>query len=124
MKLLKQFAIILIISFIGEVLKYVIPLPIPASIYGLLILFVSLLTGLIQIEQVREAGKFLIEIMPVMFIPAAVGLLESWGVLRPVFVPVIVITLVSTVVVMAATGRMAQLIMRIENKKKVDTDYE
>ncbi len=113
MKYLKQFLVILVIAFAGEVLKYIIPLPIPASIYGLIILFVGLLTGLIRLEQVREAGKFLIEIMPVMFIPAAVGLLESWGVLQPMFLPVIIITLVSTVVVMAATGISSQLIIRL-----------
>lgn len=113
MKYLKQFLVILVIAFAGEVLKYIIPLPIPASIYGLIILFVGLLTGLIRLEQVREAGKFLIEIMPVMFIPAAVGLLESWGVLQPMFLPVIIITLVSTVVVMAVTGISSQLIIRL-----------
>lgn len=113
MKYLKQFLVILVIAFAGEVLKYIIPLPIPASIYGLIILFVGLLTGLIRLEQVREAGKFLIEIMPVMFIPAAVGLLESWGILQPMFLPVIIITLVSTVVVMAATGISSQLIIRL-----------
>lgn len=113
MKYLKQFLVILVIAFAGEVLKYIIPLPIPSSIYGLIILFVGLLTGLIRLEQVREAGKFLIEIMPVMFIPAAVGLLESWGVLHPMFLPVIIITLVSTVVVMAATGISSQLIIRL-----------
>ncbi len=113
MKYLKQSLVILVIAFAGEVLKYIIPLPIPASIYGLIILFVGLLTGLIRLEQVREAGKFLIEIMPVMFIPAAVGLLESWGVLQPMFLPVIIITLVSTVVVMAVTGISSQLIIRL-----------
>ena len=119
MKYLKQFLVILVIAFAGEVLKYIIPLPIPASIYGLIILFVGLLTGLIRLEQVREAGKFLIEIMPVMFIPAAVGLLESWGVLQPMFLPVIIITLVSTVVIMAATGISSQLIIRLgKNRNK------
>lgn len=119
MKYLKQFLVILVIAFAGEVLKYIIPLTIPASIYGLIILFVGLLTGLIRLEHVREAGKFLIEIMPVMFIPAAVGLLESWGVLQPMFLPVIIITLVSTVVVMAATGISSQLIIRLgKNRNK------
>ena len=119
MKYLKQFLVILVIAFAGEVLKYIIPLTIPASIYGLIILFVGLLTGLIRLEQVREAGKFLMEIMPVMFIPAAVGLLESWGVLQPMFLPVIIITLVSTVVVMAVTGISSQLIIRLgKNRNK------
>lgn len=76
MKYLKQFLIILIISFIGEILKEILPLPIPASIYGMVILFVCLLTKVIKLEDVRETGKFLIEIMPVMFIPAGVGLMS------------------------------------------------
>ena len=45
MKYLKQFLIILSISLVGELLKYLLPLPIPASIYGMVILFVALLTG-------------------------------------------------------------------------------
>lgn len=81
MKFLRQFIIILVISFIGELLKYILPLPVPASIYGMVILFVGLLTGLIKLENVREAGRFLIEIMPIMFIPAGVwsdGILGSF----------------------------------------------
>ena len=84
MKLLKQFLIILAISFVGEILKYLLPLPVPASIYGMVILFIGLLTGLIPLNSVRSAGKFMIEIMPVMFIPAGVGLMSSWGNLKPV----------------------------------------
>ena len=95
MKYLKQFLIILIISFIGEILKEILPLPIPASIYGMVILFVCLLTKVIKLEDVRETGKFLIEIMPVMFIPAGVGLMSSWNVLRPLILPVGIITVVT-----------------------------
>ncbi len=88
MKYLKQFLIILVISFIGEVLKALLPLPVPASIYGMVILFVCLVTGVIRLDAVKETGRFLIEIMPVMFIPAGVGLMSSWGVLRPMLLPV------------------------------------
>lgn len=118
MKFLRQFIIILVISFIGELLKYILPLPVPASIYGMVILFVGLLTGLIKLENVREAGRFLIEIMPVMFIPAGVGLMASWGVLSPILVPVAVITVVALITVMAVTGRLAQMIIRFDKKKE------
>ena len=118
MKFLRQFIIILVISFIGELLKYILPLPVPASIYGMVILFVGLLTGLIKLENVREAGRFLIEIMPVMFIPAGVGLMASWGVLSPILVPVAVITIVALITVMAVTGRLAQMIIRFDKKKE------
>lgn len=116
MKFIKQFLIIVIISFVGEVCNKWIPLPIPASIYGLVILFVALMTGAIKLEQVKETGKFLIEIMPLMFIPAAVGLLDSWKVLKPIWIPVVVITLVTTVLVMVVTGRVTQFMIR-QNKK-------
>lgn len=116
MKYVKQFLIIITISFIGELCNKAIPLPIPASIYGLVILFVTLMTGVIKVEQVKETGKFLIEIMPLMFIPAAVGLLDSWNVLKPIWLPVVAITLITTVLVMAVTGRVTQFVIR-QNKK-------
>lgn len=113
MKYLRQLLIILIFSFAGEALHYLVPIQIPASIYGLVLLFIGLMTGLIQLSQVQETAKFLIEIMPMMFIPAGVGLLESWGVLKPILVPVIVILVVSTVFVMGVSGLVTQGVMHI-----------
>lgn len=110
MKFLRQFMIILLLSFFGEVLKMFIPLPIPASVYGLVLMLVCLMTGVLKTSQVKDAAFFLIEIMPVMFIPAAAGLIDSWGVLRPLIVPIMIITVVITVFVMAVTGRVAQMI--------------
>ena len=104
MKYLKQFSIILFISLLGEILHSIVPLPMPASIYGLAILFTALSTGIIPLEEVR----FLIEVMPLMFIPAAVGLLGAYHTLMPVLVPYAVITLVSTLLVMLVAGRVTQ----------------
>lgn len=118
MKYLNQFLRILLISFLGELLHALIPLPIPASIYGLAILLAGLISGLIPLASVRDTGKFLVEIMPVMFIPAGVGLLESWGILKPVCIPVLVITLLSTVVVMVVSGRVTQAVIRQEEKRR------
>lgn len=118
MRYLKQFTIILTISLLGEVLHYFIPLPVPASIYGLLLMLAALMTGVVKRDSVREAGAFLVEIMPVMFIPAAVGLLEAWGVLRPVWLPVAVITVVSTVLVMGVSGLVTQFVVRRDERRK------
>ena len=118
MKYLRQFLLILFISFLGELLKYFLPLPIPASIYGMVILFIGLLSGIIKLDAVKDVGKFLIEIMPVMFIPAGVGLMESWGELKSALVPVLVITLVSTIVVMIVSGRITQAVIRLEKRHK------
>lgn len=112
MKYIRQFLLILLVTFAGEVLKYLIPLPIPASIYGLLLLLAALLTGVIRLEAVKDTAKFLIEIMPLMFIPAAVGLLDSWAALSGIFAEVMVITVVSTVLVMGISGVVTQFIIR------------
>ncbi len=117
MKYVKQFLIILLISFIGEGLNYAIPAPIPASIYGMVILFVCLCTKIIKLDDVKDTGMFLIEIMPLMFIPAGVGLMKSWGVLKPLIVPVLVITVVSLVAVMGVSGHVSQRIIANEDKK-------
>lgn len=117
MKYLRQFAIILFISLLGELLRILIPLPIPASVYGLVLMLAALVTGIVKVHQVREASGFLIEIMPVMFIPAGVGLLDSWSALQPVWIPVVLITMFTTVIVMGVTGQVAQKIIRKEQKK-------
>ncbi len=117
MKYLRQLLLILSISFAGEVLKYFLPFPIPASIYGMVILFIGLLTGRIRLEAVKETGKFLIEIMPVMFIPAGVGLMASWGTLKQLLVRVSIITVAVLVIVMAVTGRISQRLIRRERGK-------
>ena len=109
MKYFRQFFLILAISFAGEILHMVLPLPVPASIYGLVLMLLALVTGIVKIEQVKDTAIFLIEIMPVMFIPAAVGLLDSWSVLRPTIVPVIV---------MVVTGRVTQNVIRKGREKE------
>ncbi|MDE6314640.1 MAG: CidA/LrgA family protein [Lachnospiraceae bacterium] len=124
MKVLKQFFIILSISCVGEILNMFLPLPIPASIYGMVLLFVLLYTGILKLEDIKDTGMFLIEIMPVMFIPAGVGLMSSWGVLKPVLIPVSIITIVSTILVMAAGGKVTQFIIKHSNSTEEDSKIE
>lgn len=118
MNLLKQFSRILLVSLLGEILKALLPLPIPASVYGLVLMLVFLRTGLLKVGQVRQAALFLIEIMPVMFIPAAVGLTDAWPSLAPVFWPVVITVVFTTVLVMAVTGRATQFVIRRGRGKK------
>ncbi|MCI8962222.1 MAG: CidA/LrgA family protein [Eubacterium sp.] len=121
MKYIRQFFIILLFCFLGELLKYLIPLPIPTSIYGLILMLTALLTGILKVDQVDETAVFLIDIMPVMFIPAGVGLLTSIEALRPNLAAIIVITILTTVLVMGITGITAQFVME---RKKGRNDKE
>ena len=112
MKYVKQFAMILLVSFAGELLNYLLPLPVPASIYGLVLMLVCLLTDIIKLDAVRDTACFLIEIMPLMFIPAAVGLMASWSVIKENLLAYLVIAVVTTVAVMAVSGLVTQGVLK------------
>lgn len=124
MKYVKQLAVILFISFLGELLNALLPFPIPASIYGMVILFVGLLTRIIRLEWVKEAGLFLVEIMPVFFIPVCVGLMDAWTDIAPFWLPLVVIVCLTTVIVMVVTGRTAQGILRRNKTEKKEESHE
>jgi hypothetical protein len=116
MKYMRQFGIILGVTCAGELMKYFIPLPIPGSIYGLLLMFVLLLTKVIKVENVKDVGEFLIEIMPLMFIPAGVGLMASWGELQGFLVPLLVITVSTTFIAIFVTGKVTDFMMDRKEK--------
>lgn len=126
MKFVRQFCLILGLTFLGELCRFFIPLPVPAGIYGLLLFLLCLLTGLIRAEQVEETADFLVEIMPLLFIPAGVGLMDSMDLLRPMLLPLLVITPLTTLVVMVVTGHTTQMILKKKEKKEVKEgkDYE
>lgn len=120
MKYIGQFGIILVISFVGEILNYFIPLPVPASIYGLVIMFLCLHFRIIKVDTVKDTADFLIEIMPLMFIPAAVELMTLWHVIKPNLIAYGVITVVSTFAVMIISGHVTQFALRLGRKAAVE----
>lgn len=121
MKYLKQFGIIVLLSFVGEIIHELVPLPIPASIYGIIILFLCLEFKVISVDSIREVSGFLVEIMPVMFIPAAVGLIDSWQTIKEAWLQYAVLTVVSTFAVMIVAGKVVQSVrQRTEKKEEVN----
>ena len=117
MKYIRQIAIIMLIAIIGEVLNHLIPLPIPASIYGIVIMLLLLTTGLLKVESVKETSAFLIEIMTITFIPATAGLMDSFHLLSGSLTAYVVILVVSTYAVMIVSGRVSQAVIRKEKKQ-------
>lgn len=117
MKFILQFLIIMVFAFVGELLHYFIPLPIPASIYGIVLLFLALELKVVKVSDIEQTSSFLIAIMPLMFLPPAVGVIESWDLIQGAWLPYVVVTVVSTVVVMAVSGRVTQRIIRKGGRK-------
>ena len=118
MKWIRQFMILLAVTLLGEILRALIPFAIPAGIYGLVILFLCLCFGVIKLDQVEGAADFLIEIMPLCFIPAGVGLMTRWAQLQSLLLPVLISLFAVTILVMAATGFATQYLVRRKEKKE------
>jgi len=112
MKYLIQLMIILGFSFLGEFCNQVLPFPIPGSIYGIVFLFLSLHFNLLKLSQIKETGKFLVEIMPIMFIPPAVGLIDLWPILKTNLVAYLVIIVLSTILVMGVAGKVCEWVVK------------
>ena len=107
-KYIFQFARITAFCLAGEVLAVVLPLPIPASVYGLLLMVAALKTGVLKLDQVRETGLFLTGIFPLLFVPAAAGVVELGSQLMDLLLPAVLAIVPITALVMAVTGMVAQ----------------
>ena len=112
MKYLSQFVIIMGFTLLGEALQRLIPLPIPASVYGLVLLFLALCLKLVKVEQVKDVGSFLTSILPILFVSPAVGIVEDWGLVSDRLIPILLLLIGSTMLSFAVSGRLAQALLK------------
>ena len=108
MKYFSQILIILGFTLAGEALQRLVPLPIPASVYGLALLFTALCLKLVRLEQVKETGTFLTSILSVLFVSPTVGIVDDWELFREDLLPILLLLMSSTALTFAVSGRLAQ----------------
>ena len=113
-----QLAIIFGISFIGELLNAILPLPVPASVYGLIIMFLLLCTKIVKLEQVEKVSEYLMAIMPLFFIEPTVGIMNSYGLVKGKIIPLFIACFLSFAAVVVITGSVSQCMIRFRRKKK------
>ena len=120
MHYLKQFAVIIAISALSKLLAIFIPLPIPASIYGMSLLFLLLMTGVLKLKQVESAANLLLGIMPALFVVSGAGLITSYGQIAENFLSWVAVNIGSTIMILATTGLLAQGMIRRKKAKEAD----
>ena len=122
MKYLLQFSIIGLITFVAELLSYFIPIPVPAGIYGLIILFILLTLKVIKLEWVEDAANFLLSVMSIMFVPAIVSLITKWDAIKNDVVGIVVTAFVSTIVTIIVSGVVTNILIKRRNKKQMKAE--
>ena len=112
MKYLSQFLIIMGFTLAGEALQRIVPLTIPASVWGLALLFTALCTGIVKLEQVKEVGGFLASILPILFVAPAVGIVENWSLISDQLLPIFLLLAATTFLVFGISGCLTQILMK------------
>ena len=101
-----------------------LPLPVPASVYGLVLLLAALNFGFVKLDDVKEVGIYLTGIFPLLFVPAAAGVMELWAemgnMLLPIIIAIIIAIIPVTVLVMVSAGRTTQA---MTGRKKKEADH-
>ena len=118
MKYLHQMCLIFFFTFLGELLHFLIPLPIPASIYGMALLFAAQSLKLVPLKAVKEAGGFLTSILPILFIAPAVSLIDYWSVFKDSILPILTIVIATTFLTFAISGWVTQWFIRRKGGNK------
>ena len=118
MKYIRQLAIILGVPFAGEVLYEVLPLPIPASIYGLILMLVLLESGVVKFDAIKDVGQFMLNIMTITFVPSTVGVMTAVEELKTFYMPILIALFVITIIVMVVTGKVCQAVLERRGKNE------
>ena len=121
MKFMHQLLLIFLFSFLGELLRSLIPLPIPASIYGMILLFLALSTGLVKLENIKTAGNFLTSFFPVLFVAPVVSLIDCWDDIKAHILPILLVMILSSVICFFVSGKLTQHLMK---KKQKEEDHD
>lgn len=117
MKYLGQITIIMVISLLGDILNEILPFPVPGSIYGFIIMFLCLQFNIVKLHKVKDVGDFLLDIMPVMFVPATVGIIVIWGKISQDILQILITSILTTVIVMVITGKAAEFVLKRTGEK-------
>lgn len=124
MKIFREFLIILVLYFIGELIAKTLNIPIPGNIIAMILLFLSLCTGVIKVEKVDTISNFFLDHLAFFFIPAGVGLMNSFGSIKSSAIQIVIICIVTTIIVMAVTGIVVQFISNMLSKRKLDKEID
>lgn len=95
-------------TIVGEALQRFLPLPIPGSVYSLVLLFLALCAGIVKLEQVQDVGRFLTSILPILFVAPAVGIVEYWDLISGNLLPIVLLIIATTVLTFGISGGVTQ----------------
>ena len=112
MKYIGQFGIIILFSLAGEACHALLPFPIPASLYGMVLMLLALAVKLVRPEQVKETGSFLVSLLPLLFVAPTVGLMACWDQIKHHLPGIVAVVVLTTVLVFVVSGWLTKVLRK------------
>ena len=112
MKLFKQFLIIISFTYLGEIASKTLHLPVPGSVIGMVLLFLALAFNLLKVESITTVGNFLLDNLSILFLPAGVGIMVYYPVIKDSWWSLLLITIVVTALTISLVGQVVQFVQR------------
>ena len=112
MKYIRQLGVILLLSLAGDLCHALIPLPIPASIYGMVLLFIAFSLRFLKPEDVKETGSFLVSLLPLFFVIPTVGLMGCWNLIRAEVFNIVALIIVTTILSFGISGILTRFFQK------------
>lgn len=106
-----QALVIAVILFISNIIESFMPIPMPASVIGLVLLFIALCTGIIKLGEVEKVGTTLTNNIGFLFVPAGISVINSLGVLSTSPILIILLIIISTLLLLLCTGFFSQMLI-------------
>ncbi|KIL26212.1 antiholin-like murein hydrolase modulator LrgA [Bacillus altitudinis] len=113
---LSQAFIFATVMFVSNLISMYLPIPMPASVIGLVLLFILLTTKIVKLEQVEQLGSSLTGLISFLFVPSGISVIQSLGVMQEVGVQVVGVIIIATIMLLAATGLFSQLLMQLSER--------
>ncbi len=118
MKYLKGFGIIFFCLFLGNISTKLISFPIPESVYGMIFLFVGLLTKIVKVQDVEDAGTLLLGGLALFFAPSGVGLMTKYFSIKEDVFALVFIVVFTTFLTMVVTIKTVEMIHKWGGKNE------
>lgn len=118
MKIIIQIAIIFSICWVSQIVEALLPIAFPASVIGMVLLLILLLTRVLRVDHIREKSDFLLSNMAFFFIPAGVSIISYFDILASSLLPFLVVCVVSTVLTFVVTAYAVRLTRALMDRRK------
>lgn len=113
MKIIEQFGIIFAVCFMGLIISEMLPIAFPSSVIALFLLFIFLWMGAVKEHQIKTVSDFFLNNMAFFYVAPSVSIIEYLSELKSAFLPILIISMVSTVLTFVATAYTAIFVKKL-----------